>query len=376
MLQRLVVKLMTTGCLSILTLNSVIAQVLVPELPSTLYNYANPALPAHFNNNNIQDADNTPGFNPVTNAGATLGRVLFYDKRLSANNTIACSSCHLQSDGFSDPDQFSTGFQGGLTPRHSMSLSNARFYERGRFFWDERAQTLEDQTLQPIQDPIEMGLDLGTLESRLQGTSFYPALFQSAFGTTTVDRNNIANALAQFIRSMVSYQSRYDQGVATNFANFTQLENQGRQLFNSGRTQCSNCHETDLQIMDQPRNNGLDAVTTDEGAGNGRFKSPSLRNIALSPPYMHDGRFETLEDVVNFYNSGIQNNPDLDNRLRQNGQPRRMNLTQNEQAALVAFMETLTDDAFIADVKFSDPFVVQTSISPTTLSGILQLLLE
>lgn len=340
-----------------------------PSLPNTPFEYANQNLPAHFTQavqglDNVAATDNTPNNNPVTNTGATLGRVLFYDKRLSANDTISCASCHLQESGFSDPRQFSLGFEGGLTGRNSMGLANARYYERGRFFWDERAATLEEQVLQPIQDSVEMGMDLDTLETKLAATSFYPALFQDAFGSPEVTRERISLALAQFVRSMVSFQSKYDTAFNNNgnpnfAAVLTQQEELGRQLFfsNGNGPNCDSCHETVAVVGDRPRNNGLDANTNaDQGAGGGEFKSPSLRNIAVTGPYMHDGRFSTLEEVVEHYNSGIQDHPNLANQLQQNGQPEALNLSEAEKAALVAFLRTLTDETFLSDPKFSDPF--------------------
>ncbi len=347
----------------------------VLNLPVSYYNYSNPDLPAHFRTGQTANIDNTPGSNPVTDEGATLGRVLFYDRKLSANNTIACASCHLQENAFTDPDQFSTGFEGGLTGRNSMGLSNARYYDNGRFFWDERAATLEDQVLMPIQDGVEMGMTLDELVVKLQSEEYYEILFEDAFGTPEVTSERISLALAQFVRSMVSYQSRYDEGLIAvggdeddDFPNFSAIENRGKDLFFSGRTQCSNCHEAATFSGDRARNNGLDAVLTDLGVGgangraqdNGEFKTGSLRNIALTAPYMHDGRFSTLREVVMFYNNGIQNSPNLDNRLRMgNGGVRRMNLSPQEIDALVAFMETLTDQSFIEDPKFSNPFVDQ-----------------
>ena len=147
------------------------------SLPATLYNYANPVLPAHLLAQAIRAQDNQPITNPVTNAGATLGRVLFYDKRLSANQTVSCSSCHQAEHGFSDPARFSTGFEGGLTGRNSMGLTNARYYQRGKFFWDERSATLEDQTLQPIQNSVEMGMTLDVLTQKIATEPYYAELF-------------------------------------------------------------------------------------------------------------------------------------------------------------------------------------------------------
>ncbi len=361
------------------TVNTDFSDIL--NLPSDYYNYANPDLPNHFTTGQVAGIDNTPNNNPVTDEGATLGRVLFYDVNLSGNNTVSCASCHIQERGFADEGAFSTGFQGGLTGRNSMGLANARYYDNGRFFWDERANTLEDQVLMPIQDQVEMGLTLTELVSKIQDQDYYQPLFTDAFGSSDVTSERISLALSQFVRSMVSYESRYDEGlIAVNgdedddFPNFTELENLGKDLFFSNRTQCSNCHETATFSGDQARNNGLDAVLTDLGVGGvtgnnndqGEFKVNSLRNIALTGPYMHDGRFATLREVVEFYNNGVQNSPGLDNRLRvggggrggnNNGNVRRLNLNGQEIDALVAFLNTLTDESFLTDEKFSNPFV-------------------
>ncbi|PSW04366.1 cytochrome-c peroxidase [Photobacterium lipolyticum] len=333
---------------------------------------------------NVTSQDNTPFDNPVDNAGATLGRVLFYDVRLSANSTIACASCHTQQFGFSDPATFSTGFNGGKTGRHSMGLSNATFYSPQHFFWDERADTLEDQVLMPIQDPVEMGMNLLDLEVKLAQTSFYPALFTAAFGDEAIISARISKALAQFIRSMVSYQSKYDVAFAQGTGNdpdftgvFTEQEQLGHQLFSGfpgdirDSLGCITCHQTSAHTADAVHNNGLDANTSaDEGAGGGFFKVPSLRNIAVRAPYMHDGRFTNLMEVVEFYNSGVQAHPNLSPALRRNnspsGSPIRFNLTLQEKEALVAFLNTLTDEVFLANPMFADPFL---KAGPTNLQG-------
>ena len=341
------------------------------SLPDILFNYANLNLPAYYTNGPVANTDNTPNNNPVTNEGATLGRVLFYDKNLSLNNTIACASCHKQDFGFSDPAVFSDGFEGGQTGRHSMTLINARYYNPGHFFWDERAETLEDQVLMPIQDGVEMGMTLDSLVNRLATLDYYPDLFIDAFGDNAITSGRISSALSQFVRSIVSFDSKYDQGRTQvnnpndDFPNFTAQENLGKQLFLSPATGCAACHGTDAFIAPEARNNGLDATTTDVGiasvSGNandeGKFKVGSLRGIADNAPYMHDGRFSTLAEVVEHYNSGVQNHPNLDQRLKTpNGNVRRLNLTQNEKDALVAFLETLSDDVLGSDEKYSDPF--------------------
>jgi cytochrome c peroxidase len=356
------------------------------NLPATPFDYANLNLPAHFTTNvpgaplptSINGIDNTPLDNPITDNGATLGRVLFYDKSLSANGTIACASCHKQDKGFSDDAVLSVGFNGGTTGRHSMTLINARFYQRGRFFWDERASTLEEQVLMPFQDPVEMGMTLEQVVSTVQAQSYYPELFEKAFGSQEINADRISKALAQFVRSIVSYSSKYDVGRSSapapgaNFPNFTAEENLGKNIFfqsiPNGGGACFGCHTTEAFVSANPgpQNNGLDASsTTDLGAGGvfpnptfvGRFKTSSLRNIALTAPYMHDGRFDTLEEVVEHYNSGIQNHPTLSPALTDaNGNPVRLNLSTAEKAALVAFLKTLTDDSVRTEAKWANPF--------------------
>ena len=356
------------------------------NLPNEPYDYINLNLPSHFINNvpgqplptSVNGIDNTPADNPITNDGATLGRVLFYDKKLSANGTISCASCHKQDKGFSDDEVLSIGFDGGTTGRHSMTLINSRYYQRGRFFWDERAATLEEQVLMPFQDPVEMGMTIEQVVSTVQEQEYYPELFEKAFGSTEITSDKISKALAQFVRSIVSYSSKYDQGRASstspgaNFVNFTAEENLGKNLFfqtiPNGGGACFGCHTTEAFVSANPgpQNNGLDLVsTTDLGAGavytnpifEGRFKTSTLRNIELTAPYMHDGRFATLEEVVEHYNSGIQAHPTLSPALTDDsGNPVRLNFTEAEKAALVAFLKTLTDNTVSDEVKWSNPF--------------------
>jgi cytochrome c peroxidase len=340
-------------------------------------NYTIIPLPPHLTAPIIAGQNNTPVTNPTTDPGAELGRVLFYDKRLSLNQTISCSSCHQPAHGFSDPARFSTGFQGGLTGRNSMGLTSARYYPRGHFFWDERAATLEDQVLQPIQNSVEMGMNLPLLNARLSAEAFYATLFQNAFGDPAVTSDRISRALAQFVRSIVSYQAKYDIGVPVNFANFTAQERLGRQIFlgQVGDATCVNCHGTDNFVPNNVFNNGLENPYVDKGIGaltglpqdEGEFKVPSLRNIELTAPYMHDGRFATLEQVVEFYNSGVVAHPNLSGPLRAGPPPPpgappppvvplRLNLSNDQKAALVAFLKTLTDTSVTTDPKFQDPF--------------------
>ena len=372
-----------------------------PRLPTTPYRYA-VELPAHFSAaggpDGVAAADNTPAGNPVTDAGAALGRVLFYDTRLSANRRVSCGSCHRQAHGFSDPRRLSIGFDGRPTRRHAMSLANARYYARGRFFWDERADTLEAQVLAPIEDPVEMGSSLDAVEARLADTAFYPPLFERAFGTPDVTRDRIARALAQFVRALVSYRAPYDDARAAGppgspafLARLDPAARRGYELFStppvagSRGAGCATCHAGDAQISLAPRNIGLDDFDgevdgnfealhaedgrgpggVDVGAGDGRFKAPSLRNAAIRPPYMHDGRFDTLREVIEHYDARVAPHPFLDmalldRRLVVTGgpvRPVRLDLADEEITALIAFIETLTDPAFLTDPRFSDPFL-------------------
>ena len=252
-----------------------------------------------------------------------------------------------------------------------MPLVNLRFEPSGRFFWDERAHSLEEQVLMPIQNKVEMGQDLQTLIEKLSGDKAYQKLFQNAFGDDEITKDRTAKALAQFVRSLVSYRSKFDEGLAQagslreEFPNFTRRENRGKNLF---ARNCAVCHlppgQAAVFSMTEPRNNGLDTAESakDIGVGDvtfdrfdaGRFKSPSLRNIEYTGPYMHDGRFKTLEEVVDHYSTGVKNHPNLDNRLRgPRGRPR---FTSEEKASLVAFLKTLSDPQFLADPRFADPF--------------------
>jgi cytochrome c peroxidase len=296
---------------------------------------------------------------------------------LSQNRTVSCASCHKAELGFSDDEVKSPGFDGGETRRHSMGLTNARFYGPGRFFWDQRARTLEDQVLMPFQDPVEMGMTLSDVEDRVREREEYPALFEAAFGDRAMDSDRIALALAQFVRSLVSYTSRYDEGRAEvarrsdPFPNFTEAENLGKALFvrrpPDGGMGCFVCHQGEGFVAVQAENNGLDADSEDDGGygevteesmDEGTFKVPSLRNVALRPPYMHDGRFASLEEVIDHYSDGVMAHPNLGVPLGvAGGNGPQVAMTDTEKEALLAFLRTLTDEEMVADDKFGDPFV-------------------
>jgi cytochrome c peroxidase len=351
-----------------------------PTLPGDPYDYVSvynnmPAYIADYLRSN-PDIDNTPVNNPITNTGAALGRVLFYDKLLSVNNTVACASCHHQNKAFTDGEIFSKGFDGGLTKRNAMSTVNLRFFKAKKMFWDMRAADLEAQTLMPITDHIEMGMaSLTALEKKLQKAPYYPALFMAAYGTADITSDKIARALSQFLRAVISFNSKYDKGLSNNFAEFTTAELNGKAMVT--RAFCTECHsdlkhvgarqEPSFLIVENSgintgfgSNNGLDAVFTDNGIGAitqlakdmGTFKMPTLRNIELTAPYMHDGRFATLEQVIDHYSTGIKQNPNLGRQLRIGG----FQFTDQQKSDIIAFLKTLTDQSLATEPKFADPF--------------------
>ena len=356
----------------------------VPVLPEQPYNYVDYDFPDH-----IQHFfDNTPIDNQTTNAGATLGRVLFYDTRLSVNNAVSCGSCHHQVRAFADPNSLSDGFRNGKTSRNSMHIANMS--SASLFFWDGNATTLEEQVLMPVRNHVEMGMeDIDILAKKLTLTEYYPELFEDAFGSDEISEQRISYALAQFLRSLQSYDSKWDRGYASDHANFTVSELLGKDLF-FGKAGCANCHGgADFNGWSgSAANIGLDIKYDDAGFGarleeefwNGVFKVPSLRNVGLTAPYMHDGRFESLAEVIEHYNSGIKSHPNLDYRLTTfmdplvvdnffgiptilpivepvtGLEPRKLNLDPGEKQALEDFLLTLSDQTFVTDQKFNNPF--------------------
>ena len=336
--------------------------------PGNLPEYASPAMPRHLQN--LGAFDNTPATNPVTNAGATLGRVLFFDRQLSLNGTTSCASCHLAGAGFADTVRFSKGFAGELNTRaQSMRLFNLRFFTQGQMFWDRRAPNLETLITMPIRDSVELGFTdaaggVDSLMRRMRTLPYYPELFTLAYGDNAITEERLRRALAQYLRSLVSRDSRFDRALiatggtnlATPFADFTPAENRGKFLFMTirpqGGLQCFECHVGPaLTLNADVRSNGVDSLETRI------FRVPSLKSVATSRHFMHDGRFDSLEQVVEFYNSGVQPSPLLDHRMIDtSGKPRRLNLSAADKAALVAFLKTLTDDITPYEARFSDPF--------------------
>lgn len=314
----------------------------VLNLPATPYNYSNVSFPAHIAAA-LAASDNTPANNPITNDGATLGRVLFYDKNLSFNKTINCASCHKQEHGFTDDAQLSKGFEGGLTDRNSMNLLNVRFYASGKMFWDERANTLEEQVLQPIQNHVEMGMTLDSVVARLNRLTYYPALFTKAFGNADIDTIKVARALAQFVRSIVTYQAKYDR-VKQGLDVFTADERDGEQLFlnatgpgGPGAPTCATCHTPPMFMNDAAPPFTLPDMADLGILNEGRFKAGSLRNITTTPNLFHNGSVASVQVMLN-------------SRIPAHG------VAPQDRAKILAFLQSLTDNTVTTDVRFSNPF--------------------
>ncbi|MEE2658269.1 MAG: cytochrome c peroxidase [Candidatus Latescibacterota bacterium] len=286
-----------------------------------------------------------PPNSPLTVEGVGLGSRLFHDPILSIDSTVACASCHQVDAAFSDPALVSQGVA-GTTQRNSMPLINLAW--SSQMFWDGRAVSLEDQARQAVVDPVEMGESWDHVVEKLQRHPEYPALFDAAFGEPLSEDLAVA-AIAQFERTLISSDSKFDRYLAGK-AEFTEQELFGLELFNSERGDCFHCHGTVLLTDNQFHNNGLDAEPVDIGLATvtgspfdvGKFKSPTLRNVELTAPYMHDGRFKTLEEIIDHYSDGVQLSPTADPLMRV-----RAVLTATEKAALVALLRTFTDLDFI-----------------------------
>ena len=358
----------------------------VPVLPEQAYDYVTTSQAVHdismpdmdlVNSFSTQFAVATVGTNigqaitqEVTNNDvATLGRVLFYDGKLSKNNATACASCHNQSKAFSDGSSVSTGFEGRKTTRNSLAFQNLSL--GNNFFWDSRQRTLKDLIGEPIVNHIEMGIeDLPELMTKLSNTSYYPELFEKAYGTNNITQEKFVTAISEFLASITTTNSTYDRALENDFEEFSSLEKLGMAIFYSDKALCGSCHTganfAAPDAVDQyynpsrgTTNIGLDLDYADEGRVDGfggEFKIPSLRNIALTAPYMHDGRYQTLREVLDHYNTGIKPHPNLDFKLQKDGQPVLMNLSSLELDALEAFMHTLTDQEFLTNPAYSNPF--------------------
>jgi cytochrome c peroxidase len=359
-------------CCSIWACNEGTEEKPIPENPKITLQH-----PDYFPNN-----ISSPANNPLTEKGVELGRMLFYEKQLSLDGSISCASCHQQARAFTDGKRFSPGVNGTIGSKNSMSLANLHW--TSRFFWDGRAASLEEQAIQPISDPTEMNLPIEDAVQRLQLDKDYPGRFEIAFGTDQISSELISKAIAQFMRTLISGDSKFDKWISDEIA-FTEIEKLGMELFFTHPEasielrggNCGDCHLGFLTSGDRNdllgfHNNGLDTdenlspgleAVTGKSTDRGKFKAPTLRNIALTAPYMHDGRFNTLEEVLDHYNEHVVSNRTLDilileasNKNIIPGEQIKLHLTSQEKEAIIAFLNTLTDEKFITDPAFSDPF--------------------
>ncbi len=350
--------------------------------PNNLLNFANQGKPAYINK------DNTGG-NPITNAKATLGRVLFYDKNMSIDNSISCGSCHKQQFAFSDTARASKGVAGGITGRHSMRLINSRYAVETKFFWDERAASLVIQTTAPVKDHAEMGFSgqsgrpgIANLLTKLQGINYYNELFKFVYGDINVTEARLQECMAQFVRSIQSFDSKYDAGrvVVNNdgqpFPNFTLPENQGKQLFLAppvfdatgsrvgGGAGCNGCHNApEFDIDPNTRNNGIIGTISGISIDISNTRAPSLRDLTntagiMNGSLMHTAILNTLQNAIGHYGTInlAPGNTNLDARLRPNGFGQRLNFTGPEVDALMAFLRTLSGTNVYVNQKWSSPF--------------------
>ncbi len=306
-----------------------------------------------------------PSNNPQTVEGVALGRELFFDPILSGDNTQACADCHNPDLAFTDPLQFSVGIDGIEGNRNSMPIFNVAWNFNGQFFWDGRASSVEDQAFGPVVNPIEMHNTWPNAVASLQNTSTYPQLFLEAFGSSTIDSTMVSKAIAQFERTLISANSRFDQHLMGTIT-LTPSELNGLNVFmDENRGDCFHCHgnpNNPIWSDNVFHNNGLDATFADLGLGNftgdprhfGLFKSPSLRNLAYTAPFMHDGRFATLDEVINHYSEGLVDSETIDPLMKTIAQGG-VHLTESDKADLKAFLLSLSDPSFISNPDFQDP---------------------
>jgi cytochrome c peroxidase len=350
--------------------------------PDNPINYAGQAVPNYVTKDNSRNS-------PINNGKATLGRVLFYDKALSIDNSISCASCHKQQFAFSDTALQSGGVVGGLTARHSMRLINTRFAVESKFFWNERAASLEVQTTMPIQDHAEMGFSgqngrpgLAALITKLQAIGYYKELFTATYGDANISEARLQESLAGFVRSIQSFDAKYDVGRSkvpndgAPFPNFTNQENQGKNLWITppqfdangvrigGGLGCNACHNApEFDIDPNTRNNGIIGTIGSNELDLGNTRAPSLRDLvrtngALNGPIMHTGAIKTLQAAIGHYGqiNLARGNNNLDGRLRPNGFGQQLQLTAPEVNAVIAFIGTLAGTNVYTDPKWSDPF--------------------
>ena len=387
-----------------------------PVLPEIPYDYESISFPVFLFNPLItfsntpypQDLSGVTGpssgfgspevFNSITNDLATLGRVLFYDDKLSATGDISCASCHDQANSFAQNIPRSEGTT-ILTARNSMHLNDLAWTSNGRFSWDMGVESLHRMISLPLADANEIGAEVFDLRERLENTQYYPELFEKAFGDDRIDDSRVIHALAQFIKSMTTLNSKFDRGLETGFEDFTASENAGMDLF---VTNCATCHTTnganqiDLFLASEDPdgdiftgifgpeilsrfNNGLASDLEDQGAGAwdirfaNLFKIQTLRNIELTGPYMHDGSIETLEEVIDHYSEGVKSNEwHNDESIIKSLPTTGFGFTATEKVQLVDFLKTFTDRTITTDVRWSDPFRdSSTSTEENAITGLL-----
>lgn len=313
-----------------------------------------------------------PADNPLTVQGVQLGKMLFFEKKLSKDGTQACADCHRQADGFSDSERFSIGVEGLEGKRQAMPIFNMA-YHSNEFFWDGRANLLRDQSLLPIQDPLEMNETLENVIAKLSNEKMYRDQFTRAFGSEEITAEKMSLTMEQFMLSIVSYDSKYDRYLA-GAVELTESEARGLALFETeynpffpefSGADCAHCHGGANFENDQYMNNGLDtdAEFTDMGreevtgdaADRAKFKVPTLRNIAVTAPYMHDGRFQTLEEVIDHYNEGIKESSTADVTVL-NTKETGLFLEEQDKVDLINFLKTLTDETFLENEEYASPF--------------------
>lgn len=305
-----------------------------------------------------------PTDNPQTIEGVALGKRLFFDKILSADGTQSCATCHSPQNAFTDNLQTSVGVDGIAGIRNSMPLFNLAWNYGERFAWDGKELSLERQAEEPVQNPIELHSNWDNVVDRLQNHPEYPELFRLAFKTSTITKELTTKAIAQFERTLISANSKFDR-YSLGEATLTTQELNGLDIFlREDKGDCFHCHgnpNNPLWTDNDFHNNGLDATFSDLGLGavtgdpndNGKFRSPSLRNLAYTAPYMHDGRFATLDEVINHYSDGLQDSPTIDPLMKQIDQGG-VQLTSQEKADLKAFLLTLSDPSFINNSDFQN----------------------
>ncbi len=306
-----------------------------------------------------------PANNPQTVEGIALGRKLFYEPLLSGDGTQACAGCHFAENAFTDPDRFSTGIDGSIGNRNAMPIYNVAWNFNEKFFWDGRALSLEDQAFGPVVNLIEMKNTWPNAMASLQATSNYPDLFLHAFGTSTIDSVLVTRAIAQFERTLISGNSRFDRHLLGENI-LTDSELNGFNVFmDETKGDCFHCHGSDANPLWTDNifhNNGLDSSFEDIGLGevtndpldHGKFKSPSLRNLAYSAPYMHDGRFATLEDVINHYSEGLVISATIDPLMKTQADGG-VHLSAEDKADLKAFLLSLSEPGFTTNPDFQNP---------------------